>query len=54
MPDIKRQFAPVLLGKRHVQTQMTVFRDRNYLGLMLWGGLWLRDLNLRALLPFHR
>jgi hypothetical protein len=25
-----------------------------YLGLMLWGGLWLRDRNLRALLPFHR
>jgi hypothetical protein len=25
-----------------------------YLGVMLWGGLWLRDRNLRALLPFHR
>jgi hypothetical protein len=25
-----------------------------YLGLMLWGGLWLRDRNLRALLPFRR
>jgi hypothetical protein len=25
-----------------------------YLGLMLWGGLWLRDPNLRALLPFRR
>lgn len=25
-----------------------------YLGLMLWGGLWLRDKNLRALLPFQR
>jgi hypothetical protein len=25
-----------------------------YIGLMLWGGLWLRDRNLRALLPFHR
>jgi hypothetical protein len=25
-----------------------------YLGLMLWGGLWLRDRNLRSLLPFHR
>ena len=25
-----------------------------YLGLMLWGGLWLRDRNLRALIPFHR
>src|SRR6201746_2185267 len=23
-----------------------------YLGLMLWGGLWLRDRNLRAPLPF--
>jgi hypothetical protein len=25
-----------------------------YLGLMLWGGLWLRDRNLRALLPLTR
>jgi hypothetical protein len=25
-----------------------------YLGLMIWGGLWLRDGNLRALLPFRR
>lgn len=25
-----------------------------YLGLMVWGGLWLRDRKLRALLPFHR
>jgi hypothetical protein len=25
-----------------------------YIGLMLWGGLWLRDRNLRTLLPFHR
>ena len=25
-----------------------------YLGLMLWGGLWLRDRTLRALLPFAR
>jgi hypothetical protein len=25
-----------------------------YLGLMLWGGLWLRDGRLRSLLPFHR
>jgi DoxX-like family len=25
-----------------------------YLGLMVWGGLWLRDRNLRSLLPFHR
>jgi hypothetical protein len=25
-----------------------------YLGLMLWGGLWLRDNNLRSLLPFRR
>jgi hypothetical protein len=25
-----------------------------YLGLMLWGGLWLRDKNLRTLLPFRR
>ena len=25
-----------------------------YLGLMLWGGLWLRDGRLRALLPFRR
>ena len=24
-----------------------------YLGLMLWGGLWLRDRNLRALLPLR-
>ena len=24
-----------------------------YLGLMLWGGLWLRDNNLRSLLPFR-
>ena len=23
-----------------------------YLGLMVWGGLWLRDRNLRALMPF--
>ncbi|WP_065752066.1 DoxX family protein [Bradyrhizobium paxllaeri] len=25
-----------------------------YLGLMLWGGLWLRDANLRRLIPFRR
>jgi hypothetical protein len=25
-----------------------------YLGLMVWGGLWLRDGSLRALLPFRR
>ncbi|NOJ41607.1 DoxX family protein [Bradyrhizobium australiense] len=25
-----------------------------YLGLMLWGGLWLRDKNLRSLVPFRR
>ena len=25
-----------------------------YLGLMVWGGLWLRDRNLRALLPLRR
>jgi hypothetical protein len=25
-----------------------------YLGLMLWGGLWLRDRNLRRLIPFRR
>ena len=25
-----------------------------YLGLMVWGGLYLRDSNLRALLPFRR
>ena len=25
-----------------------------YLGLMLWGGLWLRDGSLRALTPFQR
>jgi hypothetical protein len=25
-----------------------------YLGLMLWGGLWLRDKRLRALIPFRR
>ena len=25
-----------------------------YLGLMLWGGLWLRDRNLRALIPLRR
>jgi DoxX-like family len=25
-----------------------------YLGLMVWGGLWLRDRHLRALLPFSR
>jgi hypothetical protein len=25
-----------------------------YLGLMLWGGLWLRDRGLRALIPFRR
>jgi hypothetical protein len=25
-----------------------------YLGLMLWGGLWLRDRNLRRLIPFSR
>ena len=25
-----------------------------YLGLMLWGGLWLRDRSLRALIPFRR
>jgi len=25
-----------------------------YLGLMLWGGLWLRDERLRALMPWRR
>jgi hypothetical protein len=25
-----------------------------YLGLMVWGGLWLRDTTLRSLLPFRR
>jgi hypothetical protein len=25
-----------------------------YLGLMVWVGLWLRDRNLRALIPFRR
>lgn len=25
-----------------------------YLGLMLWGGLWLREPNLRNLIPFRR
>ena len=25
-----------------------------YLGLMLWGGLWLRDRGLRELIPFRR
>jgi hypothetical protein len=25
-----------------------------YLGLMLWGGLWLRDRRLRTLIPFQR
>ena len=25
-----------------------------YLGLMLWGGLWLRDRNLQTLIPFRR
>ena len=25
-----------------------------YLGLMVWGGLWLRDKNLRGLIPFRR
>jgi hypothetical protein len=25
-----------------------------YLGLMVWGGLWLRDGSLRALIPFRR
>jgi DoxX-like family len=25
-----------------------------YLGLMAWGGLWLRDRRLRALMPFRR
>jgi hypothetical protein len=25
-----------------------------YLGLMVWGGLWLRDRKLRALFPLRR
>jgi hypothetical protein len=25
-----------------------------YLGLMVWGGLWLRDRSLRTLIPFQR
>ena len=25
-----------------------------YLGLVMWGGLWLRDAGLRAVLPFRR
>jgi hypothetical protein len=24
-----------------------------YLGLMVWGGLWLRDKNLQPLIPFR-
>jgi hypothetical protein len=24
-----------------------------YLGLMVWGGLWLRDRNLQTLIPFR-
>lgn len=27
---------------------------RIYLGLFMWGGLWLRDPQVRALLPFRR
>lgn len=26
----------------------------NYLGLFMWGGLWLRDASLRAVFPFRR
>ena len=25
-----------------------------YLGLLIWGGLWLRDARLRALIPWQR
>ena len=25
-----------------------------YLGVMVWAGLWLRDRNLRTLIPFRR
>ena len=25
-----------------------------YLGLMVWGGLWLRDKNLQSMMPFRR
>ena len=25
-----------------------------YLGLMVWGGLWLRDRNLQSMIPFRR
>jgi hypothetical protein len=25
-----------------------------YLGLMIWGGLWLRDERVRALIPLRR
>jgi hypothetical protein len=25
-----------------------------YVGIMLWGGLWLRDSRIRALLPLNR
>src|SRR5258707_5332623 len=25
-----------------------------YLGLMMWGGLWLRDKNLQSMIPFRR
>ena len=25
-----------------------------YLGLMVWGGLWLRDKNLQSMIPFRR
>jgi hypothetical protein len=25
-----------------------------YLGLMVWGGLWLRDKDVRSLIPFRR
>jgi hypothetical protein len=41
----------------HVRIDSPVFSHTLfglYLGLMVWGGLWLRDRSLRTLLPFWR
>ena len=45
------------LAGRHVRIGSPLFTHTLfglYLGLMVWGGLWLRDRNLQTLIPFRR
>ena len=43
--------SPELLAEMEIEPGDTLFGL--YLGLMLWGGLWLRDRSLRELIPFR-